>query len=110
MGYDIKLVINLSQDQRRYNAPTANESIAAFLPDINVNDMVLFDTANKSRKRGKQGLSLILRLRNPEQGRTSYEFIRHGHPAYMPLVYPLLFLFRKSTEYSIADKRLVSNG
>ena len=110
MECDIKLVINLSQDQRRYNTPTANESIAAFLPDINVDDVALFDTANESRKRGKQGLLLILRLRNPEQGRASYKFIRHGHPAYMPLAYPLLFLFRKSTEYLIADKRLESNG
>jgi hypothetical protein len=110
VGCDMKLVIDSSQDQRRYNAPTANESIAAFLPDINVDDVALFDSANESRKKGRQGLSLILRLRNPEQGRTSYEFIRHGHPAYMPLAYPLLFPFGKSTEYSMADKRLESDG
>jgi hypothetical protein len=110
VGYNIKLVIDLSQDQRQYNALTANKSIAAFLPDINVNNVALFNSVNKSRKRGRQGLSLILRLRNPEQGCASYEFIWHGHPAYIPLIYLLLFPFRKSTKYLIADKRLKSNG
>lgn len=110
VGLDMGLVLDSDQDQRRYNAPSANESVAAFLPDLQMSDVALLNEASETTSHRGKGLSLILRLRSPLQGQTAFEFIRHGHPAYMPLAYPLLFPYGKKTEYSMESRRVRYDG